>query len=112
MIKINGEKYWSLSWQKSNGNIVFLVHLEIDNNLIYLSKKLFYTYVVLYYGDGGGYAYYKTEKVLMCISENLKIKCFNGKNKQVYQLSRLNEALYKWKKYVWQSLNIQTIQYY
>lgn len=80
--------------KKGNGHIGFLIPLENDFNLPFEVKRIFYTYGVPIESNRGAHAYYNTKQVLICICGSLKIKCFDGDTKMVYELNKSDEALY------------------
>lgn len=71
-----------------------LVPLENDININFEVKRIFYTYNVPFESNRGAHAYHNTEQVLICVSGNLKIKCFDGINENIYKLNSPDEALY------------------
>ena len=80
--------------KKGNDNIGFLVPLEVDTNLPFEVKRIFYTYGAPNESERGFHAYYNTEQVLVCIYGSVKIKCFDGKKEEIYKLNKSDEALY------------------
>lgn len=80
--------------QKGTSSIGILVPLEFDRNIPFETKRIFYTYSVPSYIERGSHAYYNTEQVLICLSGSLKIKCFDGKEENIYELNKCDEALY------------------
>lgn len=80
--------------KKGNYDIGFLIPLENNFNLPFKVKRIFYTYGVPIESNRGAHAYHNTKQVLICISGNLKIKCFDGESEVVYELNQPNEALY------------------
>lgn len=79
---------------KGTKDIGFLVPLELDENIPFEIKRIFYTYNVPSECNRGAHAYHNTKQVLICISGKLKIKCFDGINTKIYELNSPNEALY------------------
>ena len=77
-----------------NNEIGNLVPLEHNTNIPFKVKRIFYTYDVPFESNRGAHAYHNTEQVLICISGSLKIKCFDGKDENIYELKSPNEALY------------------
>lgn len=71
-----------------------LVPMDLSLNVHFEVKRIFYIYGIPIYSERGSHAYYNTEQVLICMCGNLKIKCFDGNEKIVYELSSPNEALY------------------
>lgn len=79
---------------KGNREVGFLVPLENELNIPFYVKRIFYTYAVPYDSNRGAHAYFNTKQVLICLSGNLKIRCFDGQQESVYNLDKCNEALY------------------
>ena len=79
---------------KGNSEIGFLVLLEKNTNIPFNINRIFYTYGVPKDCERGSHAYYNTEQVLICLSGSLKVKCFDGKKENIYELNRCDEALY------------------
>lgn len=77
-----------------NDQIGNLVPLEYNTNIPFEAKRIFYTYNVPFESNRGAHAYYNTEQVLICISGNLKIKCFDGIDENIYELNNPKEAIY------------------
>ena len=77
-----------------NDQIGNLVPLEYNTNIPFDVKRIFYTYNVPFKSNRGAHAYHNTEQVLICVSGNLKIKCFDGINENTYELNSPNEAIY------------------
>ena len=77
-----------------NNEIGNLVPLEYNTNIPFEVKRIFYTYNVPFESNRGAHAYHNTEQVLICISGDLKIKCFDGNKETIYELNNLNEAIY------------------
>lgn len=80
--------------KKGNHEIGFLIPLENDFNLPFKVKRIFYTYDVPIESNRGAHAYYNTKQVLICICGSLKVKCFDDEKEVVYELNKLDEALY------------------
>ena len=80
--------------RKGNYSIGYIVPLEVDCNLPFQVKRVFYIYGVPSENIRGAHAYHNTEQVLICVSGNLKIKCFDGVNENIYELKSPNEAIY------------------
>lgn len=72
----------------------FLIPLECRDNLPIEVNRIFYIYNVPWDNKRGAHAYKNTKQVLICISGSLKIKCFDGYKEEVYELNKLDEALY------------------
>lgn len=87
---------------KGNKDFGFLVSLEQNYNLPFEVKRIFYIYGVPSEGNRGAHAYYNTEQVLICISGSLKVKCFDGKTEEVYELNKPDEAIYI-KPHIWRT---------
>lgn len=79
---------------KGTESIGFLVPLELNDNIPFDVKRIFYTYGIHIDNERGNHAYYNTKQVLICISGSLKIRVFNGENEDIYLLDKPNEALY------------------
>lgn len=79
---------------KGSKDIGFLVPLELESNIPFQIKRIFYIYSVPKNNTRGVHAYHNTEQVLICISGKLKIKCFDGIDTKIYELNSPNEALY------------------
>lgn len=79
---------------KGNHSIGYLVPLEVDFNLPFQAKRVFYNYGVPSENSRGSHAYHSTEQVLICISGSLKVKCFDGINESTHELNHPDEALY------------------
>ena len=77
-----------------NNEIGSLVPLEQNTNIPFKVKRIFYTYNVPFKSNRGVHAYHNTEQVLICVSGNLKINCFDGNKETIYELNSPNEALY------------------
>ena len=80
----------------------FLVPLNHMDNIPFEVKRIFCIYGIKSKQNRGEHAYYYTKQVLICISGNLKIKCFDGKEEKIYKLNSLDQALYVSPK-VWRS---------
>ena len=80
--------------KKGNNEVGYLIPLELNNNLYFLPKRIFYTYGVPTNGNRGAHAYHKTEQVRICISGSLKLKCFDGREEVIYQLNSPDEAVF------------------
>ena len=77
-----------------NNEIGNLVPLECNTNIPFEVKRIFYIYNVPFESNRGAHAYHNTEQVLICVSGNLKIKCFDGINENTYELNSPSEAIY------------------
>ena len=77
-----------------NDEIGNLVPIEHNTNIPFEVKRIFYTCNVPFKCNRGSHSYYNTEQVLICISGNLKIKCFDGISENIYELNSPYEALY------------------
>lgn len=77
-----------------NNDVGNLVPLEHNTNIPFEVKRIFYTYNVSFESNRGAHAYHNTEQVLICVSGNLKIKCFDGNKEIIYELNSPDEALY------------------
>lgn len=80
--------------KKGSYDIGFLMPLENNFNLPFEVKRIFYIYDVPKESNRGAHAYYNTKQVLICICGSLKVKCFDGEKKEVYELNKSDEALY------------------
>lgn len=80
--------------KEGNESTGFLVPLEVDNNLPFEIKRIFYVYGIPVDSSRGAHAYHNTEQVLICISGSLKVRYFDGINEYIYELNCPNEALY------------------
>ena len=79
---------------KGNSSIGYLVPLEVNCNLSFQAKRVFYIYGVPPNNIRASHAYHNTEQVLICLSGNLKIKCFDGIDENIYELNSPDEAIY------------------
>ena len=79
---------------KGNKYVGFLIPLELETNIPFRIKRIFYYYCVPPENNRGAHAYYNTEQVLICVSGSLKIKCSDKNNEVVYELNKPDEALY------------------
>ncbi|MEG2789695.1 MAG: FdtA/QdtA family cupin domain-containing protein [Romboutsia sp.] len=79
---------------KGNLEIGLVVPLENSKNLPFKVKRIFYIYGVPNNSERGDHAYYNTKQVLICLSGNLKVRCFDGSTEDIYILNRPDEALY------------------
>lgn len=77
-----------------NNNKGILVPLQYNINIPFKVNRIFYIYNVPYESNRGAHAYHNTEQVLICVSGNLKIKCFDGINENIYELNSPSEAIY------------------
>ena len=71
-----------------------LIPLEPEVNVPFEVKRIFYTFGM----DGedlrGNHAYHKTKQVLIAMSGNLEVRCFDGKKEYLFKLDNPEEALY------------------
>lgn len=88
--------------KKGNTEIGYLVPLEIHTNISFQVKRIFYIYGVSNKSTRGAHTYHNTEQVLICLCGSLKIKCFDGKKEEIYQLNNPDEALYI-KSHIWRT---------
>ena len=68
--------------------------MEKGFNIPFEVKRIFYIHDVPFECSRGSHAYYNSKQVLICLSGNLKIKCFDGKEEIIYTLNNPKEALY------------------
>lgn len=78
--------------EKNNNGI--LVPLEENYNIPFEIKRIFYTYNIPSNKIRGNHAYRKTRQVIICISGSVKIKCFDGKEEKVYELTNPSQGVY------------------
>ncbi|QJA09378.1 WxcM-like domain-containing protein [Romboutsia sp. CE17] len=78
--------------EKNNNGI--LVPLEENYNIPFEIKRIFYTYNIPSNEIRGNHAYRKTRQVIICISGSVKIKCFDGKEEKVYELTNPSQGVY------------------
>lgn len=78
--------------EKNNNGI--LVPLEENLNVPFKIKRIFYTYNIPSNEIRGNHAYHETRQVIICISGNVKIKCFDGKEEKLYELKDPSQGVY------------------
>lgn len=72
----------------------YLVPIEENKNIPFEIKRVYYTYGVPIGTERGFHAHKHLEQVLICLNGSFKIRCFDGENKEVYELNSQDEGLY------------------
>lgn len=72
----------------------YLVPIEENKNIPFEIKRVYYTFGVPTDVERGFHAHKDLEQVLICVNGSFKVKCFDGKNKEVYELNSKDEGLY------------------
>ena len=71
-----------------------LTPIELDRDIPFEVKRMFYVYDVHDQNDRGKHSHYKTKQILIAVSGRVTVICDDGKEKQKYILSEPSRALY------------------
>ena len=71
-----------------------LTPIELDRDLLFEVKRIFYVYGVHDQEDRGEHSHHTTEQVLICLNGQVKVLCDDGKDRKEWILDKPNEALY------------------
>lgn len=72
----------------------YLIAIENSKNIPFDIKRVFYTYEVPNSIRRGFHAHRKDKQVIMCLNGSLKVRCFNGKEEEIYELNSPSKGLY------------------
>ena len=71
-----------------------LTPIELDRDLLFEVKRIFYVFDVHDQNDRGKHSHYKTKQVLIALCGKVTVVCDDGKERQEYILNNASEALY------------------
>lgn len=71
-----------------------LIPLEKEINVPFEVKRIFYILGMDVQDSRGNHAYHKTRQVLIAMSGELEVRCFDGKKEYLFKLDNPEEALY------------------
>ena len=92
MTTLNDVKFISLrTFIEPDGK---LVPIDINTDIPFLIRRVFYVYGVKDQNDRGKHSHHKTKQVLICLKGEVKVVCDDGGNKDTWILNEPNKALY------------------
>lgn len=71
-----------------------LIPLEKEINIPFEVKRIFYTFGMEDEDSRGKHDYHKTRQVLIAMSGDLEVRCFDWKKEYLFKLNNPEEALY------------------
>ena len=70
-----------------------LIPIELDKDIPFEVKRMFYVYDVHDQNDRGKHSHYKTKQILIAINGGVTVICDDGKKRRNYVLNEPNKAL-------------------
>ena len=71
-----------------------LTPIELDRDIPFEDKRMFYVYDVHDQNDRGKHSHHKTKQILIAVSGGVTVVCDDGKERRNYVLNEPNRALY------------------
>ena len=71
-----------------------LVPIELNKDIPFEVKRIFYVFGVHDQIDRGKHSHYKTKQILIALTGKVTVVCDDGKERQEYILNNASEALY------------------
>ncbi len=71
-----------------------LTPIELDRDIPFEVKRMFYVYDVHNQNDRGKHSHYKTKQILIALTGKVTVVCDDGKKRRNYVLNEPNKALY------------------
>ena len=71
-----------------------LTPIELDRDIPFEVKRMFYVYDVHDQNDRGKHSHHKTKQILIAVSGRVTVVCDDGKTKRNYVLEEPSRALY------------------
>ena len=71
-----------------------LTPIELDRDMPFEFKRMFYVYDVHDQNDRGKHSHYKTKQILIALNGKVTVICDDGKKRRNYVLNEPNKALY------------------
>ena len=71
-----------------------LTPIELDKDVPFEVKRMFYVYDVHDQNDRGKHSHHKTKQILIAVSGGVTVVCDDGKERRNYVLNEPNRALY------------------
>ena len=71
-----------------------LTPIELDRDIPFEVKRMFYVYDVHDQNDRGKHSHYKTKQILIALNGKVTVICDDGKKRRNYVLNEPNKALY------------------
>ncbi len=71
-----------------------LTPIELDRDIPFDVKRMFYVYDVHDQNDRGKHSHHKTKQILIAVSGRVTVACDDGKTKRNYVLDEPSRALY------------------
>ena len=71
-----------------------LTPIELDKDIPFEVKRMFYVYDVHDQNDRGKHSHYKTKQILIALNGKVTVICDDGKKRRNYVLNEPNKALY------------------
>ena len=71
-----------------------LTPIELDKDIPFEVKRMFYVYDVHDQNDRGKHSHHKTKQILIAVSGGVTVVCDDGKERRNYVLNEPNRALY------------------
>tara|TARA_Y100000593_G_scaffold63559_1_gene117456 strand:+ start:280 stop:696 length:417 start_codon:yes stop_codon:yes gene_type:complete len=86
-----------------------LTPIELDRDIPFEVKRMFYVYDVHDQNDRGKHSHHKTKQILIAVSGGVTVVCDDGKERRNYVLNEPSRALYIpemiWDEQIYQSEN-------
>ena len=70
-----------------------LIPIELDKDIPFEVKRMFYVYDVHDQNDRGKHSHHKTKQILIAVSGGVTVICDDGKKRRNYVLNEPNKAL-------------------
>ena len=71
-----------------------LTQIELDKDIPFEVKRMFYVYDVHDQNDRGKHSHHKTKQILIAVNGGVTVICDDGKKRRNYILNEPNKALY------------------
>ena len=71
-----------------------LIPIELDKDIPFEVKRMFYVYDVHAQNDRGKHSHHKTKQILIAVNGGVTVICDDGKKRRNYILNEPNKALY------------------
>ena len=70
-----------------------LIPIELDKDIPFEVKRMFYVYDVHDQNDRGKHSHHKTKQILIAVNDGVTVICDDGKKRRNYVLNEPNKAL-------------------
>ena len=84
------KKFTLKTFTEPDGN---LIPIEMDRDIPFEVKRMFYVYDVHDQNDRGKHSHHKTKQILIAVNGGVTVICDDGKKRRTYVLNEPNKAL-------------------